>query len=116
MLTPLVGAANGLITGVSGTFVIPIVMYLEALRLDRDELVQMMGITFALSTAALAGVLMMHGAYRLDAGLVSAVAVLPAVAGMVIGARLRARLTPATFRKWLLVGLGVIGLKLLVAG
>ena len=114
--TPAVGLVNGLITGVTGTFVIPIVMYLEALGLDRDELVQMMGITFAVSTAALAGVLMLHGAYRVDAGLVSAAAVAPAIAGMMLGARLRALLTPATFRMWLLVGLGVIGLKLLVIG
>ena len=114
VLTPVVGVVNGLITGVTGTFVIPIVMYLEALGLDRDELVQMMGITFAVSTAALAGVLVLHDAYRFEASVVSAVAVVPAIAGMVIGARLRARLTPATFRKWLLVGLGAVGLKLLV--
>ena len=116
VLTPMVGFVNGLITGVTGTFVIPIVMYLEALGLDRDELVQMMGITFSVSTAALAVVLLMHGAYRVDAGLVSAAAVVPAIAGMMLGARLRAHLTPPTFRKWLLVGLGVIGLKLLVSG
>ena len=116
VLTPLVGLVNGLITGVTGTFVIPIVMYLEALGLDRDELVQMMGITFSVSTAGLAGVLVLHSAYRIDAGFVSAVAVAPAIAGMMIGARLRARLAPATFRRWLLVGLGLIGLKLLVMG
>ncbi len=115
-LTPLVGAFNGLVTGVTGTFVVPIVMYLEALGLDRDEMVQMMGITFSISTAALAGVLMWHGAYRIDAGLVSAAAVAPAILGMMVGARLRARLTPATFRTWLLLGLGAIGLKLLVTG
>ena len=116
VLTPLVGFVNGLITGVTGTFVIPIVMYLEALDVDRDEIVQMMGIAFGVSTAALALVLFMHGAYRLDVGFVSAMAVIPAIAGMMIGARLRAHLTPATFRRWLLVGLGVIGLKLLLTG
>ena len=116
VLTPLVGLVNGLITGVSGTFVIPIVMYLEALGLGRDKLVQMMGITFGISTAALAGVLVLHGAYRVEASFVSAAAVVPAIIGMVLGARLRAHLGPATFRKWLLVGLGAIGLKLLVTG
>ena len=116
VMTPLVGAANGLITGVTGTFVIPIVMYLEALGLDRDELVQMMGITFSVSTAALAGVLVLHDAYRLDAGYVSVLAVVPAVAGMVLGARLRSRLSPATFRRWLLLGLGAVGMKLLLLG
>ena len=114
VLAPVVGVVNGLITGVTGTFVIPIVMYLEALGLDRDELVQMMGITFAVSTAALAAVLVLHGAYQIEASLVSAVAVVPAIAGMIIGARLRTCLSPATFRRWLLVGLGAVGLKLLV--
>ena len=113
VLTPLVGVVNGLVTGVTGTFTTPLVMYLEALGLDRDELVQMMGIAFSVSTAALAAVLILHGAYRLDAGYVSAVAVLPAIAGMVAGARVRARLTPAAFRKWLLIALALLGFKLL---
>ena len=116
VLTPIVGLVNGIVTGVTGTFVVPIVMYLEALGLDRDQLVQMMGIAFSVSTAALAAVLILHGAYRLDAGYVSAVAVAPAIAGMVAGARLRARLSPAAFRRWLLVALAVLGLKLLVVG
>ena len=115
-LTPVVGVFNGLITGVTGTFVIPIVLYLEALGLDRDELVQMMGMAFSVSTAALALVLVAHGAYRLDVGFVSALAVVPAIAGMMLGARIRAHLAPATFRRWLLVGLGCIGLKLIVTG
>ena len=116
VLTPVVGFVNGLVTGVTGTFVIPIVMYLEALGLDRDQLVQMMGIAFSVSTAALAGVLLAHGAYRIDAGLVSAAAVLPALAGMALGAKLRARLTRAAFRRWLFAALGLVGLKLLLAG
>ena len=116
VLTPVVGLVNGLVTGVTGTFVVPVVMYLEALGLDRDQLVQMMGIAFSVSTAALAVVLVLHGAYRLDAGFVSAVAVVPAIAGMAGGARLRARLTPAAFRRWLLLALGLLGLKLLVVG
>ena len=53
----------------------------------------------------------MHGADRIDVGCVST-----AVAGMMIGTRLRARLAPATFHRWLLAGLGLIGLKLPVIG
>ena len=113
-LTPLVGTANGLVTGVTGTFVIPLVMYLEALGLSRDQLVQMMGIAFSVSTAALAGVLIVHGAYRVDVGFVSAAAVLPALLGMTLGAKLRARLTAAGFRRWLFAVLGLVGLKLLL--
>ena len=114
VLTPVLGVVNGLVTGVTGTFAVPMVMYLEAVGLDRDELVQMLGIAFGVSTAALAAVLILHGAYRIDAGYVSAAAVAPAILGMVAGARLRARLTPDAFRRWLLVALALIGLKLLV--
>lgn len=116
VLTPLVGVVNGIVTGITGTFVVPVVMYLEALGLERDELVQMMGIVFSLSTAALAAVLIAHGAYRLEAGLLSAAAVAPAVAGMLLGARLRARLDPDRFRRWLLLGVGAVGLRLLLSG
>lgn len=115
-LTPAVGLVNGLVTGMTGTFVVPIVMYLEALGLARGQLVQMMGIAFSVSTAALAAVLIAHGAYRPDAGLVSAAAVLPALAGMALGAKLRARLTPAAFRRWLFAALGLVGLELVLAG
>ena len=115
-LTPVLGLVNGLVTGVTGTFAVPMVMYLEAVGLDRDELVQMMGILFGVSTTALAGVLILNGAYRLEAGFVSAAAVVPAIAGMAVGARLRARLTPAAFRRWLLAALALIGLELLVLG
>ena len=114
--TPIVGVVNGLVTGVTGTFAVPLVMYLEAVGLDRGQLVQMMGIAFSVSTAALAAVLIAHGAYRIEVGYVSAAAVLPALAGMAAGARLRARLSPAAFRRWLLAALGLIGLKLLVVG
>lgn len=114
--TPIVGVVNGLVTGVTGTFAVPMVMYLEAVGLDRDRLVQMMGIAFSISTAALAGALIAHGAYRTGVGYVSAAAVVPALAGMAAGARLRARLTPDAFRRWLLAALALIGLELLVVG
>lgn len=114
LATPIVGFLNGLITGFTGTFVIPLVMYLEALGIDRDELVQMMGIAFSLSTLSLAVVLIEHDAYRPQAGLLSAAAVIPAVAGMAIGAGIRSRMSLPVFRKWLMAGLAGVGIKLLV--
>ncbi len=112
--TPIIGFLNGLVTGFTGTFVIPLVMYLEALEIERDELVQMMGIAFSVSTLALAAVLIGHDAYRPEAGFLSAAAVVPAVIGMAIGAGIRARMSLALFRKWLMAGLVGVGIKLLV--
>ena len=58
---PLVGLATGALTAVTGVFVIPAVPYLGALRLQRDELVQALGLSFSASTLALAVTLGVHG-------------------------------------------------------
>src|SRR4029079_579636 len=42
----LAGAANGVLTGMTGSSVVPGVMFLQALGLSRDMLVQAMGILF----------------------------------------------------------------------
>jgi hypothetical protein len=52
-LGPVVGALTGAITALTGVFVLPAVVYLQALRLPRDELIQAMGLSFTSSTLAL---------------------------------------------------------------
>ena len=52
-LGPLCGAINGVLTGLTGSLFLPGVMYLHAIGLSRDQLVQAMGLLFALSTLAL---------------------------------------------------------------
>ena len=54
-LGPLSGVATGLITAATGMFVIPVVPYLQALGLDKEDLVQAMGLACSLATPALAG-------------------------------------------------------------
>jgi len=41
---PLIGLATGLVTGSTGVFVIPAVPYLQALDLDKEDLVQALGL------------------------------------------------------------------------
>ncbi len=53
-LSPLIGAITGVVTGGTGMFVIPAVPYLQALGLSKDDLVQALGLSFTLSTIALA--------------------------------------------------------------
>lgn len=111
-LSPLVGLVTGAITGATGVFVMPAVPYLQALQLDRDELVQALGLSFTVSTIALAGGLAAHGAFRLDQLGVSALAVIPALAGMWFGQKVRARITPQRFRQCFLAFLLLLGLEL----
>src|SRR5690606_24770348 len=82
---PVFGAANGVLTGMTGSFVVPGVIYLQAIGLSRDMLVQAMGILFTLSTLALAAALGGNDLLGRDLGIMSVVALAPALAGMAIG-------------------------------
>src|SRR5258708_3863331 len=53
-LAPLVGMTTGLVTGAAGVFVIPAVPYLQAIGLEKEELIQALGLSFTISTVALA--------------------------------------------------------------
>jgi len=106
---PLFGAANGILTGMTGSFVVPGVMYLQAINLPRDMLVQAMGILFTVSTAALAVALGDNKLLTADMGFVSALAVVPAILGMVVGQRLRKLLSEQIFRRVFFASLLILG-------
>ncbi len=113
---PLVGAVTGVVTGATGVFVIPAVPYLGSLGLDRDDLIQALGLSFTVSTLALAGGLALHGALTVTASATSLLAVLPALAGMWIGGWLRAHVRPEIFRRGFFVGLLLLGSELIWRG
>jgi uncharacterized membrane protein YfcA len=113
---PLVGTATGLVTGATGVFVIPAVPYLGALGLSRDELVQALGISFTVSTLALALALGTAGVFSTGLAWGSLVALLPALIGMGLGNALRRRVSPETFRRWFFLGLLALGVQLLARG
>lgn len=107
---PGFGVVNGVLTGMTGSFVVPGVLFLQAIGLPRDVLVQAMGILFTLSTVALAIALQRHSFWTADLGLVSLGAVVPALIGMVVGQRLRRSLSETAFRRvffWSLLALGL---------
>ncbi len=106
---PLFGTANGIFTGMTGSFVVPGVMYLQAIGLSRDVLVQAMGMLFTASTAALALALHGNNILTTQLSLVSAAAVIPAVVGMVIGQRIRRKLSETRFRQVLFVVIFLLG-------
>lgn len=108
-LSPLIGGITGIVTGASGVFVIPAVPYLQSLNLERDDLVQALGLSFTVSTIALAAGLGAHGAFKSETLGLSLLALIPALAGMWVGQKLRNRISPALFRKLFLSFLLVLG-------
>jgi uncharacterized protein len=113
-LSPVTGVATGVVTAATGVFVIPSVPYLQALGLDKDDLVQALGISFTVSTLALAVVLANDGTLSASVAGVSLFALLPALVGMWIGQHVRSKIRAETFRRWFFVGLLLLGVHLTV--
>ena len=115
-LGPVAGAVNGILTGMTGSFVVPGVMFLQAIGLARDQLVQAMGILFTLSTLALGVVLEANSLLTLDQGKMSAAALVPALVGMVVGQRIRQLLSEQLFRRVVFTALLFLGLYIIANG
>lgn len=108
-LSPLIGLVTGLLTGGTGVFVIPAVPYIQSLGLERDELVQALGLSFTFSTLALAAGLWWHGALQEIAISTSVMAVVAALIGLFAGQRIRKRISPLAFKRGFLVCLVLLG-------
>ncbi|MFS8035921.1 sulfite exporter TauE/SafE family protein [Xanthobacter sp. AM11] len=120
-LSPVMGLATGLVTGTTGVSVMPSAPYLQALGLKRDDLVQALGLTFTVSTFALAGVLASPGAAGVALGdpalvLGSLAALVPAFLGMELGQRARRVIPPLVFRRIFFAGLAALGAYMLMRG
>lgn len=113
-LSPPVGLLTGLVAGVTGVFVMPAVPYLQSLQLGRERLIQALGLSFTVSALSLAGGLLLHGVFQVGQLGLSALAILPALAGMWLGQRIRARISLRTFRLCFLLFLIGLGLELML--
>ena len=107
---PVFGMANGILTGMTGSSVVPGVMFLQAIGLSRDMLVQAMGMLFCLSTIALTFALKNNNLLTTELTAISALAVVPAIMGMMIGQRVRKSLSENRFRKTFFVSIFMLGL------
>jgi len=110
---PLLGAMNGILTGMTGSFVMPGVLYLQAVGLSRDMLIQAMGVLFTASTLALALALQGNDLLTVELGMMSTMALIPAIIGMILGQRIRKLLPDRQFRRVFFVSLLVLGVYII---
>ena len=111
-LGPLIGALTGLAAAATGGFAIPAVPYLGALNLDKEDMIQALGLSFTVSTIALAASLAAGGAFALGDIGASTAALAPALLGLAAGGALRGRFSEQTFRRVFFGGLLVLGAHL----
>jgi len=108
-MSPVIGLLAGTSMGLTGTFVMPGTVYLQALGLGKDGLVQALGLSFVVTTLALAASLGGRATLPLDLMALSAGVMVPAMLGMVLGKKCRDRLPEALFRKIFFVALIIVG-------
>ena len=94
----------------TGSFVVPGVIYLQSIGLPRDQMIQAMGLLFSASTLALGITLGSSDLLSRDVALTSAAALIPALIGMVLGGKLRRYLSEDQFRRLFFWALLVLGL------
>lgn len=111
-MAPTVGFATGALTGGTGVSVVPAALYLQSLGLEKEELVQAMGLSFTVSTLALGLGLWLAGGFAAQSFAGSVAALVPAFIGMAIGQALRSRISQQAFRKVFFAGLLALGVYL----
>lgn len=115
-LGPVCGLATGVVTAATGVFVMPAVPYLQSLGLGRDEMIQALGLSFTVSTLALAIGLAGQDALGGRALGASLLMLAPALLGMLAGQWLRQRISAALFKRCFFIGLAALGGHLLING
>ncbi len=111
---PVLGCMNGVLTGMTGSFVVPGVLYLQAIGLTRDALIQAMGMLFSASTLALAMALQGNSLLSLELVAVSTLALAPAIFGMVIGQKIRKNLSEKIFKRVFFISLFLLGTYIVI--
>jgi uncharacterized membrane protein YfcA len=108
----VVGLITGVISAATGVQVLPSMPFLQAIGMEKDELVQALGVFFTVATLALAFNLTSAGLLTAATAVPGVVAMAAAFTGMFIGQTVRSRLQPETFRRWFLVAMIFLGLYL----
>jgi uncharacterized protein len=108
----VVGLVTDAVSAATGVQVIPSMPFMRAIGMEKDELVQALGVFFTVATLALAFTLTSAGLLSPLTALPGAVAMASAFAGMFIGQLVRSRMQPEAFRRWFLIAMIVLGLYL----
>src|SRR5436305_7158728 len=108
----IVGLMTGVVSAATGVQVIPSMPFMQAIGMEKDELVQALGVFFTTATVALAFSLTASGLLTAATALPGAVAMAASFVGMFVGQAVRSRMQPEAFRRWFLIAMILLGLYL----
>jgi uncharacterized membrane protein YfcA len=108
----IVGVITGIIAAATGIQVIPSMPFMQSIGMEKDELVQALGVYFTVCTVAQALNLTSAGLLNASTALPGLVGMVAAFAGMFLGQAVRDRMQPAAFRRWFLIAMLLLGIYL----
>ena len=108
----IVGLVTGVISAATGVQVIPSMPYFQAIGMEKDELIQALGVFFTIATLVQAFNLSAAGLLNESTALPGVVALACSFTGMAIGQAVRTRLEPDAFRHWFLISMILLGIYL----
>jgi uncharacterized protein len=111
----VVGVVTGMISAATGVQVIPSMPFLQSIGMEKDELVQALGVFFTAATLALTINLTSSGLISASTAAPGAIAMACSFAGMFIGQSLRTRMPAEAFRRWFLISMICLGLYIAAA-
>lgn len=115
--TPLmagaVGVITGLVNGLTGSQIMPVLPYLMALDITKDELVQAINTSFTFASVVMFFGLGRLGLMNVDIVMISTAGLIPVWLGIWLGGRVRRRLPEAVFRNVVLAMISLLGVGLM---
>lgn len=111
----IVGVITGVVSAATGVQVIPSMPFMQAIGMEKDELVQALGVFFTVATVALAFNITASGLLTAATALPGAIAMTASFTGMFIGQAVRTRMHPEEFRRWFLIAMIFLGLYLAIS-
>ncbi|MEM1299046.1 MAG: sulfite exporter TauE/SafE family protein [Pseudomonadota bacterium] len=112
-MSPAAGATGGVFFGMAGLFIVPGLLYLEALRIPRDQFVQALGLTFLTITGTLAVSMTSYSLVTWELAGLSALGLIPAFTGLWLGRRVRHRISEDFYRRLFFIALFVSGVYMM---
>ncbi|WBU55963.1 sulfite exporter TauE/SafE family protein [Paracoccus sediminicola] len=110
------GVIGGLYGGISGIWGPPLIVYLLSVGVSKTDQMRVQGVVFLLGSVVLMTAHLVSGVLNADTLPLSALLVLPGMAGMLVGLQVHDRLDVSQFRRWTLVLLVITGLNLVRRG
>jgi len=116
VVAPGVGFVSGVLGGTTGSVGVPLIVYLQAIGLTKEEFVQAINLSFFITAVVWLFAMIHEGALDLERAAISTGALVPAVLGMLAGQWVRRRASQDRFRRLIFLFLFVTGANLVRKG